>query len=150
MWLCSLVADIAAIVFAVKPEATETTSDVKKAYFAWVSMSIALNTGLTAIIAGKLLWFRREFRSILDKEHLYTYSNIASIIVESGAFFAIVAVFDLAFEAAQTSVASAGFTIVSPIIGIAPVSNMIFHKFGILSSNFPELSLWPEVGLSIA
>jgi hypothetical protein len=75
-----------------------------KLLLAYLSISIALNIGLTSLIIGRLYIQRRRMVNALGSEHGHTYGSIIGMIVESALPFTIMSVLYL------ISLASTNFT----------------------------------------
>lgn len=58
----------------------------------YVALTISLNVIVTLLICGRLLAVRNKVRAVLGAEHAKTYTNVASIIVESGTPFTILGI----------------------------------------------------------
>lgn len=58
---------------------------------AYYVMSLALNVIVTLLIVGRLLHFRRRIVRALGPDHVSTYANIVSILVESASLYSVFA-----------------------------------------------------------
>ena len=54
-------------------------------YISFWSLSIALNVILTVLIAGRLLYLRKQIRWALGSDHCQVYTSISAIVIESAA-----------------------------------------------------------------
>jgi len=55
----------------------------------WYALTLGLNVMITCMIAGRLLWARRNLRNVLGPEHARIYTSVSAMLIESGVIYAI-------------------------------------------------------------
>ena len=111
---------------ASRPDAslwTHTTIQFSLPYF---SISIALNTLLTLLLVGRLLYMSRKASRSLGQQHAATYISVASMLVESAAPYTITSLIFIITYARNSYVQN----LVLPVLSQIMVSSVITDGLG--------------------
>lgn len=73
----------------------------------WVTLTVSLNIILTSMICGRLLFMRRQVRSVLSPEMASMYTNIMAILIESALPFTLLGIAFLVTYVRNDSIATA-------------------------------------------
>ena len=88
-WCDSTASSIALLVAMTKPGASFWSQIVVKFSIAYWSLSISLNSLLTLLIAGRLLFVRNRIETSLGTHHAKPYSSLVAMLVESAALYSV-------------------------------------------------------------
>jgi hypothetical protein len=91
----------------------------------WFAFSISINAIATIAIVARLLWKRREIKSILGEEHSKAYTGVVAMLVESAAIYSI---FGIIFISTYFRRSPASFLIL-PFLGNLEVRRIDLYNF---------------------
>lgn len=58
---------------------------------AYMALSLSINTTLTLLIIGRLIFLRRQLTKIIGPSHSRTYTSVVALLIESASLYTIVA-----------------------------------------------------------
>lgn len=80
---------IALIIAITKPMADFWVPEAMRLGISYWSLSISLNTVLTLLIVGRLMYVRRCVQSVLGDHHSDTYTSVSAMLIESASLYSI-------------------------------------------------------------
>ncbi|EIM88470.1 uncharacterized protein STEHIDRAFT_167753 [Stereum hirsutum FP-91666 SS1] len=86
----------------------------------WVTLTVSLNIILTSMICGRLLFMRRQVRSVLSPEMASMYTNIMAILIESALPFTLLGIAFLVTYVRNDSIATAFAFVWGAFCAISP------------------------------
>ena len=95
---------------------------------AYMALSLSINTVLTLLIIGRLLWLRRKISKILGADYKGTYISVVAVLIESASLYTIIAI----MAVVACGISSPMQYILLPVLGQLQVS--MTSAFSILRS----------------
>jgi len=120
MFLASTALSIIAVVQSALPSSSFFETQTIVFAVPWISLTCSLNFVLTALIASRLLWVRREMIRVMPKEVASVYTGLVAILVESALPFTVLGII-FAVLLGKNLIISVAFSLVwGYYVGIAP------------------------------
>ncbi|KAI0262321.1 hypothetical protein BC834DRAFT_393969 [Gloeopeniophorella convolvens] len=110
----------------------------------WVSLSVALNILVTALIVARLLYMRALTRELLSPELARTYTSVAALLIESAAPFSLLGIGLVVTEAQGTDV-SIAFSYVWGMFCVRPRLFLFSLRTPLTPRHAPAQSLSPQM-----
>ena len=109
LYLASVSCSVALLVFSGSPGSTYSTEIVQAFGTSNWSISLALNAGLTALIACRLIYYRKRIQRVLGPKHGSVYGAILAISIECSLLYASFALLQLVFFVTNSELSSVFF-----------------------------------------
>jgi len=96
-------------------EASGTVYYNIKSQLAFLCIEVGMTVIYTLLVVGRLVRYRRQMESFVSKEHLRTYDEVMTMVVESAALYSIVGIIFIISFALHSDISNLVFLAISHI-----------------------------------